>query len=139
MKQVKIIRLETPYKDTSDQTSGTIGALYIDGVFKCFTLEPPWRSNGPDSCIITGTYLCKRIKSLKFGITFEITGVEGHTNIEIHWGNEDKDTTGCVLLGRILSAQGLFRSVGESRSAFSEFLSVMGGEQEFNLTIEAVV
>ena len=65
-----------------------------------YTLENPWMNNKPwISCIPAGDYALKRKHSGKFGATWELFTVDGRTDILIHAGNTEKDTSGCILVG----------------------------------------
>jgi len=89
---VRLIRVATG-------PDGTFGVL-IDKYPICLTLELPWKDNERNiSCIPDGTYHCEKIISPKYGVTFEICGVPDRTHILFHWGNTEKDSKGCILLG----------------------------------------
>lgn len=84
---------------------GTPGSLYIDNLI-LHTMELPFRDNIKQiSCIPEGSYICKWIKSPKFGWTYQVTNVSGRGNILIHSGNfaGNKDmgfktnSHGCIL------------------------------------------
>lgn len=121
--------------ETSEQ--GTIGLLKIDKQVFCFTMEPPDRQNAQNiSCIPPGQYICKRVKSPRFGNTFEITNVPGRSYILFHWGNTRKDTLGCVMLGNNPGSYGGERGISSSKSTFREFMYDMDGVEEFHLTIK---
>lgn len=81
-------------------TKGILGIIKRpDGVEICRTLENPYINNRPDiSCIPEGNYLCTRDYIGKFK-HFKLQNIRGRSNIEIHCGNFEKDTKGCILLG----------------------------------------
>ena len=81
-------------------TQATLGVWYDSyGNKICRTLENPWRANLQDvSCIPEGTYNVVRDDVGKFKY-FRILGVPNRTLIEIHNGNYEKDTRGCILVG----------------------------------------
>lgn len=86
--------------------------------------------------IIDGTHLCVRGNHLLHGMTtpfstFEITGVPGHSNLLFHWGNYNKDSDGCVLLGEAEVGD----MVTNSRDTFEKFIALEAGLNEFNLTV----
>ena len=101
----------------------TIGKLYIDGVFTCYTLEDVvrevigqrvsvWKIKGQTaipSTLFTGyEYLVTLEKSARFGPdTITIHDVPGFTSIRVHKGNGASDTEGCPLLGMSASATGI--------------------------------
>ena len=65
--------------------------------------------------------------------TFEITGVEGHTGILFHYGNNPQiDSDGCVLLGT--SQEG--NTVINSRIAFKAFMTTLDGIDSFQLSVK---
>jgi hypothetical protein len=93
----------------------TIGKLFIDGVFFCYTLEDAVRPKGVK--IKGQTAICSGLHSLTLGwsprfkqlmpyiynqIDFN-TIDDGHgavfKGVRIHWGNYAKDTEGCILVG----------------------------------------
>lgn len=77
---------------------GTPGRLSVDGVFLVYTLEPP--DAGPHPDIPAGTYKVTVYPSPKFKrMVPQVVGVPGRAYIEIHPGNTDVDTEGCILLG----------------------------------------
>jgi hypothetical protein len=75
------------------------GLMDIDGVFQCYTLEPPQRAEKP-CAIPAGTYQVILMWSNHFGrVTPHVLNVPGFTEIEWHHGNYPKDTEGCALVG----------------------------------------
>ncbi len=89
---------------TRSSDDGTFGELRIDdpndGEPLCYTGEPSWKDNGPDSCIPPGKYVCIPHTSPAHPNTWEITEVPNRVAILIHTGNAPKeDSRGCVLVG----------------------------------------
>jgi hypothetical protein len=77
-----------------------LGILLFDGRPHFTTLELPWKNNEHNvSCIPAGNYDIQRIRSPKFGETFEVVSVPGRSGILFHCGNSATDSTGCILLG----------------------------------------
>lgn len=110
----------------------TAGTLEICG-YKFATLELPWKENKRnESCIPCGTYICRRIKSPKFGETFEVCWVLNRDKILIHRGNFLKETRGCILLAETCENGRLYHSL----KGMEKFLEVTKGINEFQLTIE---
>ncbi|EIA46208.1 hypothetical protein cco105_08502 [Campylobacter coli 2548] len=56
--------------------------------------------------------------------------------ILIHWGNTDKDTQGCILLG--LTKDNNNESVGQSRQACKEFYDLMYKQDLSKIQLEIV-
>lgn len=113
----------------------TFGTLRCDE-FVCETLENPWLDNEPYvSCIPRGTYQCKRVDSPRFGITFEVGGVDDRSHILFHWGNYEKDTLGCILLGEARRPDAQPPMITNSRKTFGRFIKFTQVTDEFELEI----
>ncbi len=90
------------FSDTS-----TIGKLYVDGEFFCFTLEDKDRrlEDGGvkvygETCIPRGSYQVIIDFSNRFKIDLpRIVDVPQFTGIRIHPGNKAQNTEGCILVG----------------------------------------
>lgn len=81
----------------------TIGKLYIDDAYVCYTLEDKVR-DGPkvpgETAIPKGTYSVIIDHSTRFNKDMlHVLDVPNFTGIRIHSGNTDKDTEGCILVG----------------------------------------
>ncbi|MDY3935731.1 MAG: DUF5675 family protein [Prevotella sp.] len=97
------------------KASYTIGRMFIDDKYFCDTLEDVDRGltslmpteevakvkkNGA-TAIPTGAYSVAYTYSPKFKRQMPLLlGVKGFEAIRIHSGNSDKDTEGCILVGR---------------------------------------
>lgn len=115
---------------------GTFGVLRQGHVPFALTMEEPWRENQPSvSCIPSGRYRCKRVRSPKFGDTFEITSVPGRTHILFHKGNDLDDTEGCVMVAEEFSGTFDHPMVVSSQRGYGEFMALLKDEQEFDLDI----
>ncbi len=91
--------------------------------------------------IYNGTFKCVRGPHRLHNMTedfttFEITGVTGHQDILFHWGNFNKDSEGCVLLGtsEATGADGA-KMVTASRPCFAKFMAGLEGVNEFNVIV----
>lgn len=70
-------------------------------IFHCKTLELPWRNNERRvSRIPDGTYQAIKHQSPKFGNSIWIQNVPDRSEILIHLGNYNRDTLGCILVGK---------------------------------------
>src|SRR5665213_546002 len=121
----------------SFQAEGIFGQLAVEdgGDLVASTLEHAFNVNGlwlPKVPI--GVYSCQRGMHRLLGMTspfetFQITQVPGATGILFHPGNWDKDSEGCVLLGRSRAGD----MIQESRAAFQDFMASQEGLNTFSL------
>lgn len=83
------------------EESCTLGTMYLDGEEVCKTLERPWVDNKENiSCIPEGKYECIRDNTGKFRY-WKVLNVPNRSLIEIHNGNFQDETRGCILVGRV--------------------------------------
>lgn len=119
--------------DSEEQ--GVFGVLKIEYT-EFYTVELPWKDNEERvSCIPAGRYVCKRVVSPKFGVTFEITDVDDRTHILFHAGNTVNDLLGCVALGEGLGYVEHRWAVTSSRNAMRKFFNLLIDDDEFDLEI----
>jgi hypothetical protein len=113
-------------RDTFSDTT-TIGKLYIDGTFECYTLEDKDRyleAGGLKiphlTAIPRGTYKVELRFSPHFNcITPHLIDVNGFEYVLIHWGNYAKDTDGCILVGQTRDTD----FIGQSKAEFAILMS----------------
>ena len=100
----------------------TVGRLYIDGVYFCYTLEDVVRQGAKidgQTAIPYGTYSVVIDHSNRFNRDMpHILNVPGFEGIRIHSGNTSADTEGCLLLGTTWAGKDF---VGNSKLAFDQF------------------
>jgi hypothetical protein len=104
----------------------TVGTLYVDGQFECFTLEDvvrevpqeaveKWKVPG-ETAIPSGTYDVMVNRSSRFQRLLPLLlNVPGFEGVRIHPGNFAGDTEGCILVGKRRAPA----AVLDSRSAFN--------------------
>jgi len=122
----------------SSQNDSTLGLLYIDGEFECHTLEDEHRDEKVkhETRIPEGTYKIKlrtvggfhtryskhkneKIRSKHKGM-LHVTNVPGFEYILIHCGNDDDDTSGCLLVGNTANNNKIKAGfIGDSQGAYS--------------------
>ncbi|ELK0909403.1 hypothetical protein QJG57_001122 [Campylobacter coli] len=119
-------------------------------LFECFSLEEDKEGleSGKDLRIPEGNYNLKRHSPSRFENTLRsITKkhddaminvyndeVPASRAILIHWGNTNKDTQGCILLGHTKDNNN--ESVGQSRQACKEFYDLMHGKNLEDIKLE---
>lgn len=77
-----------------------LGTLSIEGEEIAKTLENPDLQNQNNiSCIPYGEYDCIKDNTGKFQ-WWKILNVPGRIAVEIHQGNRERDTAGCIIVGK---------------------------------------
>lgn len=122
-------------KRTHHLQEATLGQLFIEDVTTdpIYTLENPEREK--DSRIPAGEYQCKPYSGTKYKDVYMVQSVPGRTAILIHWGNTEKDTLGCILIGNRLGQLNGEPAILQSKRCFERFRSLIG-KNEFTLRVE---
>lgn len=150
--------MELRLKRIARRSTYTIGKLYVDGEYFCDTLEDADRGLRQDmplaviratkrkgiTAIPTGRYrVTLDVQSPKFskkaiyqfcnGYLPRLINVPGYEGVLIHVGNTDKDTEGCLLVGRNTQVG----KVLESRKTFIALYDrLLGAEGNIYIKIE---
>ncbi len=125
--------------------NSSMGSLYIDGLWFCFTLEDVTRELGPNgegkipgrTAIPFGEYAVIIDKSTRFNrLMPHILDVPFFEGVRIHSGNTAADTEGCILLGLDKTGDD---SIGHSVTAFEAFMDrlkagLIDGEVKLTIT-----
>ena len=112
---IEVKRFE--FKDTY-----TVGKMYIDNIYECYTLEDVVRTgakvNG-QTAIPTGTYNVIINHSNRFNRDLPLLeNVPNFTGVRIHSGNTSANTEGCILVGTTWSGKDF---IGNSKAAYKKF------------------
>ena len=116
----------------------TIGKLYIDDIFECFTLEDIIRDvkiKG-ETAIPYGKYKVIINQSIRFKRALPLLlNVPNFEGIRIHTGNKTADTEGCILVGTMRTKDGM---VLNSKIAFDKLFPkmVLAAKNNEPITIE---
>ena len=112
----------------------TIGKMYIDGVFECYTLEDVVRPKkiAGQTAIPAGEYdvlinMSNRFKRL-LPLLVNVPEFDG---VRIHAGNTDADTEGCILVGQSATQY----SIANSRAAFEKLFAKMQKADKIKMRI----
>jgi len=127
---MELIRLEMNY------IYGTFGIIKINKRVFSVCLEPPDMLNKSNiSSIPVGQYICKRYSSDRYSDTFQVMNVPNRYKILFHAGTFVENTEGCILLARKFGVLKGARVVLNSGNTFKQFMNIMLGIDEFQLTI----
>jgi lysozyme len=107
----------------------TLGKLFVDGEFDCYTVEDVVRPAGEKipgkTAIPAGRYRVVVTPSPRFGRDLPLLeDVPDFEGVRIHPGNTAEDTEGCIIPGRKRNPNG----VGESRLAFDRLFAALKAE-----------
>lgn len=103
----------------------TVGKLYIDDIFECFTLEDVIRDVKiyGQTAIPYGKYKVTINQSVRFKRALPLLlNVPNFQGIRIHTGNKTAETEGCILVGTMRTKDGM---VLNSKIAFDKLFEKM--------------
>lgn len=128
----KEYRADGIFSELSDE-NGNVVAHTLEHAYT--TQDGRWAPKIP-----MGSWTCQRGGHRLHGMTadfttFEIMNVPGHDNLLFHWGNYNKDSEGCVLVGKAEASVGGVHMVTESRTTFAAFMALQDGLDQFQLTV----
>lgn len=112
----------------------TIGELYVDGVFECYTLEDIEREVKikSETAIPKGKYKVMITMSNRFKRHMPLLlNVPNFQGVRIHAGNTNHDTEGCILVGQTRSKD----FIGKSRKAYDNLFKKMQKAKEISIEI----
>jgi hypothetical protein len=134
----------------------TLGKLYVNDTFACWTLEDVVRRKGEpkvhgETAIPTGTYrvtlrkeggfharYTKRFPKMHKGMLW-VRDVPGFEYILIHCGNTHQDTRGCLLVGMSPVERRGEHEVGNSVGAYQGFYPSVAAAIEDGKTVTITV
>ena len=126
----------------------TIGKLYVDGNFICYTLEDKDRGLNQNMSLLEikakkifgitaipyDDYKVKLTMSNRFGrLMPEVLNVKGYSGIRIHRGNTAADSLGCPIVGFKFDKNTVYESTA-AEAALMRLLNEAKGE--INLSID---
>lgn len=119
----------------------SIGEMTVDGVFECYTLEDKERLLKSRKVFgATAIPLGRYEVIINWSNAFKcylplLLNVKGYQGVRIHWGNTDKDTLGCILVG----SRKVENMILNSKLAFADFfkkLQVAAKKEKIFITIK---
>lgn len=119
----------------------TVGELYVDNVFHCYTLEDAVRpvKIPKITAIPKGIYKVVLTMSNRFKKVLPLLeNVPNFAGVRIHTGNTNEDTEGCILVGL-----GLLRDprtnfdwvISESRAAMKPLMEILTASTSIEIEI----
>lgn len=139
--------MELRLKRTALTDTYTLGEMFIDNEFFCYTVEDKVRDANKDgdhddigetkvygeTAIPYGTYKVILSMSNRFKkLMPEVLNVKGFTGVRIHAGNNALDSHGCIILGSNRTNNG----VANSRQSFLKLMAKLDGVLDIKLIIE---
>ena len=106
---------------------GTLGTLYVAGK-RFYTLERT-KDDAEHPCIPEGEYELVRDHTGKHQ-WWAIPNVPGHTNVEMHEGNEVKDSLACILLGESITLKPDSAWLSHSVLSLQRLESIIGSDTQ---------
>ena len=133
-KGVNLLIIRDRFTDVS-----TIGRLFVNGEYFCYTLELPYRNNQRSiSCIPAGNYKVRlrlaRESATRDYLHMIVEDVPNRTYILFHRGNKASHTRGCILVGQTFEQDFVGNSTLAMDLLMKEVIN-LGGEN-INLIIK---
>jgi len=138
----------------SDDGTTTIGLLYLNGFFYCYTLEDTYREIkiASQTRIPAGKYtidfirhdtdLTKKYRKLFpdwFLYHLEIQNVPGFTGVYIHSGGDHTHTAGCLLVSDSLTVKDENKFLTNSKNTFQKLYTYLRQEIEKGTNVRLIV
>ena len=117
----------------------TLGVLFINGVFQCWTLEDAIREEkvAGETCIPPGTYEIDLHPSARFTRELPLLKfVPNFTGILIHPGNDISDTSGCILVGMNRGTTRIYNSGVACQAVTERIRAALHMGEAVSITIE---
>ena len=109
-----------------------LGTLLDGDKILARTLENPHRNSLKDSAIPAGKYKCVKDNTGKFQY-WRLLNVKGRENIELHNGNFESDTEGCILFGKEWAIMKDQLAVTSSKETMTMLQKILPSEFELEI------
>ena len=142
--------MELKLERIARKSTYTIGKMYINGEYFCDTIEDVDRGLKQtddlkrisdikvkgQTAIPTGEYLITKTFSTRFKRNmYLLNNVPGFEGIRIHSGNTEKDTEGCLILGKN-KAVGKVLESRDTVNAFEKILDKVLSKEQICIVVE---
>lgn len=142
--------MELKLERIAKQPTYTIGKMYINGEYFCDTIEDVDRGLKQtddlnkissvkvkgQTAIPTGEYIVTKTFSTRFKRNmYLLNNVPGFEGIRIHAGNTEKDTEGCLILGKN-KAVGKVLESRDTVNAFEKILDKVLSKEQICIIVE---
>jgi hypothetical protein len=131
---VRIRVIREPSRD-----GATLGVLFVDNVFQCFTLEDEIREQKVPglTAIPAGTYPVVLTMSARFKkVLPELKNVRNYSGVRIHSGNTAKDTEGCLLVGQTRGSALIAQSRAALEALQAKIRAAVDRHEDVAITLE---
>ena len=118
----------------------TIGSLYVNGKFECFTLEDRIRpvKVKHETAIPMGHYRVIVNESKRFKCPMPLLlDVPNFAGVRIHSGNAAADTDGCILVGQVKGENRIDRSCKAFTALFKKISGASDRNERISIEIRA--
>lgn len=138
--------MEMELKRRDSENGSTVGELFVDGSFFCYTLEDQvrevdgeavstWKVKG-ETAIPRGSYEVRLTMSPRFKkIMPQLLNVPGFTGVRIHSGNTASDTEGCILVGMSAGSSTIQRSREAYEALYTEIQAAIDSGEKVHIDI----
>lgn len=119
--------------------ASTVGEMFVNGGFRCFTLEDPVRKEKiyGETAIPAGTYSVIVTFSPHFKRELPLLlNVPNYEGVRIHPGNTAADTLGCILVGMSKGVDRVNNSVAAFNPLYSDIYSAWLKGEHVTITLE---
>lgn len=117
----------------------TIGSMYLDGRFECYTLEDVVRQGEKvpgQTAIPEGIYTVQITFSNRFKRDLPLLlNVPNFEGIRIHPGNTDADTEGCILVGRATGVDAIYNSRDAFNTLYPKILAAWSRKEPIEIIV----
>jgi hypothetical protein len=138
--------MEIEVKRAPSMKGATIGQMFVDGVFECYTLEDTVREIAG---VPVGVWKIAKITAIPSGryrvvVNFskhfqkelpELLNVPGFDGVRIHSGNGPADTEGCILVGQTKEANLIYKSRAAFDVLMPKIKAVLTAGGQVNVTL----